>query len=51
MTAWRAIALQLRPRAMLHKVEGTHFDFLSQSAHEVAQAANEFLLGMTSLLG
>ena len=44
-------ALQLRPRSRLHKVDGTHFTFLSSSAHEVAQAANEFLLGATALLG
>jgi hypothetical protein len=45
-------ALRLRPRAVLHKVEGTHFDFLTQiSPGEVAQLANEFLLGATDLLG
>ena len=44
-------ALRLRPRATLHEVDGTHFTFLTASAHEVAQAANEFLLGATALLG
>ena len=44
-------ALRIRPRAVLHEVEGTHFDFLTDNAHEVAQVANEFLLGATALLG
>ena len=44
-------ALRVRPRAELHTVDGTHFDFLSLSAHEVAQIVNEFLLGATALLG
>ena len=44
-------ALRIRPRAVLHEVDGTHFDFLMQSAHEVAQISNEFLLGATALLG
>ena len=44
-------ALRCRPRTVLHLVEGDHFNFLSVSAHEVAQIANEFLLGATFLLG
>jgi thioesterase domain-containing protein len=44
-------ALRVRSRAKLHTVEGTHFTFLNESALEVAQIVNEFLLGAAALLG
>ena len=44
-------AMYCRPRAHLLQVDGDHFSFLTQSAHELAQIINEFLLGATSLLG